>query len=294
MNQGGYGGTVTLERIDCPGCGAGVDIAKSVGRGQIVCGSCNSVLDAASPEYRIIQQLVGGDFEPRSSIRIGWEGTFLGKIYRVVGRLRYVDVAKGWFWEEWFLIASDGSVIYLEEDEAQFKVLVPFTPTAPPAKETLTGSHTFRLDGRPYHVRERGKAVIKHFEGQLPWKVKIDTEVDFVDAAAGRYDEIAVEFTKRELEFYRGEAMSHRSVAQSFGTPTVFPKGLPGDDADDYQAAGVFDGDSSGEMSGSGVAVMIVIIVILVILAFTMDDCGGCVIIGGGGGHYGGGGGFGK
>ena len=284
---------VELQKIDCPGCGAAVDIASGVGRGQASCRSCGGVIDLASPEYRLIAQMVNEDFQPRSAIRVGLEARFHGKTFRVIGRMRYYDSAERWFWEEWFLVANDGSVLYLEEDGRDFRLLTPFTPREAPDKAALEGQTELFIDGAAWHVRERGKAVISHFEGQLPWKVKIDTEVTFLDAGNAQGQRLSVEWTRRELEFYAGESLSHTTVARRFGLATIFPRGVPRSDDDDEEWGESWDGGTP-EFGGLGVTAAIVLVVILVFLAFTMDDCNGCVYIGGGGGHYSSGGGWGK
>nr|ABB84843.1 Hypothetical transmembrane protein [uncultured delta proteobacterium DeepAnt-32C6] len=285
---------VALQKIDCPGCGAALDIASGVGRGQASCRSCGGVIDLASPDYRLIAQMVNEDFQPRSAIRLGLEARFHGKIFRVIGRMRYHDSAAGWYWEEWFLVANDGSILYLEEDGRDFRLLTPFTPREAPDKASLESSTELFIDGRPWYVRERGNAVISHFEGQLPWKVKIDTEVTFLDAGNAQGQRLSVEWTRRELEFYSGESLSHATVARRFGLSTIFPKGVPRSDDEGEDWGETWEGDTP-EFGALGVGVAIVIVILLVFLAFAMDDCNGCVYIGGGGGHYpGGGGGWGK
>ncbi|MCK5795666.1 MAG: DUF4178 domain-containing protein, partial [Deltaproteobacteria bacterium] len=285
---------VSLSKIDCGECGAPVDIAESIGRGQVVCSSCGSVIDLSSPDYKILTRLMSDAYPPRSNIKVGLEGDFGGTRYRVVGRLRYVD-AKGWQWDEWFMVAADGSIRYLEEDEDELVLLEPITPTEPPPISELQSATTLTIDGRPHFVEERSTAKIAYFEGQLPWKVTVDTEVSFADLTNSDGGVLSVEWTKRELEFYAGTKLTATAVARAFRLPSLTGSGEIAFSHHGDATYASYDEDENNNTAA--IQTIISVVVILFFLLFSVladsDGCGGGGGYGGGG-HYSSSGGFGK
>lgn len=291
--------SVSLSKIDCGECGAPVNIAESVGRGQVVCESCGSVIDLGSPDFAILTRRMANAHPPRSNIRVGLEGVFGGARYRVVGRLRYVD-AEGWQWDEWFMVAPDGSIRYLEDDDDELVLLEPVTPKAPPPITELQSATTITIDDKRYLLEERSTAKVAYFEGQLPWKVTVDSEVSFADLVDANGDVISAEWTKRELEFYSGRQLAPEAVARRFQLPTLRGPIVSSAFAHDGDAAYSpydYDDELTGDDAASGPGVVLAIIAIMLIALFALCSDGECGGGGGGysGGHYsGGGGGFGK
>ena len=289
--QGAQG--VSLSKIDCGECGAPVDIAESVGRGQVVCASCNSVIDLGSPDYKILSRRMTNAYPPRSNINVGLEGDFGGTRYRVVGRLRYVD-AQGWQWDEWFMVAADGSIRYLEEDDDELVLLEPTTPTEPPPISELESATTVKIDGRTHLLEEHSTAKIAYFDGQLPWKVTVDTEISFADLTDADGNVTAVEWTKRELEFYSGRKLTPAAVARSFGLRALSGPGAAFSHSG-YADYDYGDAEDYSSTSSSGVGTVLSIVAILIFLVFSAMSDSNCS--GGssyGGGHYSSSGGFGK
>jgi hypothetical protein len=275
-----------LTKIDCSGCGAGIDVAAGVGRGQVTCGHCGSVIDLSTSEHAVLTKLVSGGYEPRSQIRVGLSASFGSKPYRVMGRLRYEsdDAA----WDEWFLVAADGAILYLEEDDGDFRVLTPFTPQGPPERSRLDDPRapTVPIDGQSYRVAERGRARIAYFEGQIAWRVTAGTEVAFLDArAAGR--RISVEWTKRELEFYEGREVTRSELERAFGQPGIARSSSSGEGDKRAEGHGSY---GAGTLSPDLVKLIVVGVVLLLFVAlYAGDGCpGGGVFFVGGGGHGGG------
>jgi ribosomal protein S27E len=265
--------SIDLVRIECTGCGSAMDIASGAARGQATCGSCGSVLDLSTPEYRVLSKLIVGGYKPKSKLEVGLEGEFDGVLYRIMGRLRYSQ--PDCFWDEWFLVAADGTICYLEEDDGDFRLLRPFTPSDAPVRSDLEDAtkSSLTIDGDRYNIVERGTASIEYFEGQIAWRVKAGTTVQFIDAR-GADGRLSIEWTKRELEFFRGTARSVGEIGSAFGVSPLFPPS--------YSASSFVGGDAS--MPASSIMILAFVLIFFVIV-FSMADCGSCNV-GRGGGHY--------
>jgi hypothetical protein len=207
-----------LQRAECPNCAAGLDLTAGLSKGVIACHNCGSVLDASSEDLAILANVASGEYDPVYPIKLGQDWNWRGKAYRVTGRLRY-RYAEG-FWDEWFCVADDGTVLWLEDDEGDLRALDPYTPSDAPERAMLEDSSlsSYTVDGGLWEVKERSTATIEWFEGQLSWRVKPGTEVRSIDLRQPG-QQLAIEWTKRELEYYRaydiGSAPSASAGASS-------------------------------------------------------------------------------
>jgi ribosomal protein S27AE len=275
--------TVEIERIECPNCGAGVDVSASMATGRIGCTTCGSILDRMSLEK--IGEVVAGGYEALSNIQIGWTAQYRKQTWRVAGRVRYTYA--GGYWDEWVMTSADGQVAYLEECEGEFRWFTAWTPRSAPTRQELEGSQSFlQIDGLRWVIRERNKATLAYFEGQLPWRATTGDIVDSLDIKSP-VEEGAIEWTRRELEFYKAKTLTCARLFNVF-KGHGFEGGPSFDDDDD-------DIEYTSDI-GTGVqALFKFIIPALVIMFFIapifLNNCGSR---GSYGGHYGGGGWSGK
>lgn len=205
-----------LQRAECPHCAAGLDLSSDLKKGVVACQNCGSVLDTSSDELSILANVASGTYDPIYPLELGKEWNWRGTSYRLTGRLRY-RYATG-FWDEWFCLADDGTVLWLEDDEGELTALEPYTPSDAPERQLLEDASisNYVLDGGSWDVEERCDASIEWFEGQLPWRVKPGTEVKTLELKNGTH-KVAIEWTRRELEYYRAFLIGTASGASSSG-----------------------------------------------------------------------------
>ncbi|KFD42679.1 hypothetical protein IU11_18740 [Cellulosimicrobium sp. MM] len=110
---------------------------------------------------------------------------------RAVAVLSTVHGGSTFTWEEWQLLAHDGSDVWVEYDHDTRDVTL-LRPTEPwPPVVDLSGLRTGRtlgltLEGRQHTltVREHGTGRVEHVEGQFAEPFAVGQEVEYVDLSA--------------------------------------------------------------------------------------------------------------
>jgi hypothetical protein len=122
-------------------------------------------------------------------------------------------------WEEWVLVSPEGSLLYLEFDEGKWKLSEPFVPDRPvsPAEATIySPGRILNLDGTSARVVDSATGEIAHVEGEFPWIVSVGRRSRYIDAVyLNRF--YCIEWTDREIEFFRGQFLDDRQVFIMFG-----------------------------------------------------------------------------
>jgi hypothetical protein len=264
---------IGLQRIECPNCAAGIDVTQAMATGAVACHSCGSVLNRRT--LGIVGELVAGNYDADSNLQLGWVCTYHSRRYRISGRVRYT-YAQG-HWDEWVMIGDDGSVAYLEECEGEFRWFTPWTPRAAPTRAELEDpGRSLHIDGLVYRVKENLHAQLAWFQGQLPWRASVGMAVRSLDLQ-GPAGPAAVEWSRRELEFYKAKPLGRPAIVWMFSGYNVDLGAYDDDDDDDDEV-------SLGSRIISGMfTIMLVIFVLLMIFGSATG------VIGGGGGGYGGG-----
>jgi len=168
-------------QISCPNCGAVTELANP-GITMFVCQACGSVVywDEQAVLAAGTQAILA---EPASPLRVGAQGTLLGKPFRALGRLRYA-YGRG-VWDEWALEFANGAIRWVTDDDGELTVeeeLGP-VPEAGPVSRFGPGRQ-FTLGGKVYVVEEMGKARCQGAEGQLPRTVLPGETYPFADGAS--------------------------------------------------------------------------------------------------------------
>lgn len=74
-----------VQTLACPNCGAPLTV-RSMGRAvTIVCGHCNSILDAKDPQLKILQRFKAATEGADPLIPLGSRGKWRGALYEAIG-----------------------------------------------------------------------------------------------------------------------------------------------------------------------------------------------------------------
>ncbi len=214
--------TIRPKTLTCPSCRAPVPVRNILKAKLVVCRNCDNQLDLTQPDFAALGKVRGGE-PPQDAICLGLKGKLHdGRTIEIVGRIRFTDsdAMESWFWDEWLILVSDGSYLWLAEDEGRLVLNTPFTPSDPPDMLALECRRVLELDGARYKVRERGTPTICYVEGELTWRAKVGDTVSFVDAR-GPAGSIGVEYTPDEIEFFKRERLSRKTTLRMFGLDEV-------------------------------------------------------------------------
>ncbi|QJW34982.1 DUF4178 domain-containing protein [Cellulosimicrobium protaetiae] len=141
-------------------------------------------------------------------------------------------------WEEWQLLAHDGSDVWVEYDHDTRDVTLYHPVEAWPPVVDMSSLQTgrtlgLRLDGRQYSltVRERGTGRVEHVEGQFAEPFVVGQQVEYADLSA-HGTVVSVERTTGPLgpvtAVYRGRRLDTAEQRRLFGrrlAPLAFPGG---------------------------------------------------------------------
>ena len=157
----------------------------------------------------------------KTPIRLGMKAKLYGRVYTVGGRLvvSMMEDGERYYWDEWQLVAPDGSVLFLEFDEGRWKLLQPVDASQPIGGDLsrMRRGSRVTIAGRQATVIEFSTARVHHVEGTFTWPVKVGDESHYIDAKGGTSD-YAVEWfdDDRPVEHYRVQHLSKAGVYAAF------------------------------------------------------------------------------
>lgn len=173
---------VKPKSLNCPNCGAPVELRGFAHTLNVVCPNCHSVLDASSPEFTILQRFQRQErIEPQ--IPLGTRGKFNGVPYQVIGfQVREVESeGSSYSWDEYLLFNPYYGFRYLTEYQGHWN-FVHVLSTLP--REILSvGKPAVEFQGRRYRHFDSLQARTNYILGEFPWQIRVGDLVqdrDFV------------------------------------------------------------------------------------------------------------------
>jgi ribosomal protein S27AE len=152
------------DALNCPTCGAALELQAAGQTMRALCGHCGSLLDTSHPQLQCIEQTIAA--QPTLIIPIGQRGRFDGVDYACIGFVRRKDT-EGYSWQEYllfnpfagfrWLVAYDGhwSWITLLQEEPRIVDSIPVH------------------DGQGYRLFTSGSATVTEVWGEFYWAVRL-------------------------------------------------------------------------------------------------------------------------
>ncbi len=160
-------------------------------------------------------------------LELGMTGEFLGKRYRIAGRL-VMGMDEGgetYTWNEFHLVADDGSsttlVHEVTENGVEWRMFTLIEPmhslTAAEAASRRVGE-SIDISGKSMRINCVDESRVLHIEGEAPEGVDLGDVAHYFNAESGN-EMIVVSWTGDEVEFYRGVTLPAQAVTGAFGVP---------------------------------------------------------------------------
>ena len=211
-----------VRTLNCPNCGGGVDVRHAELTVNVVCASCNSVLDAKSPGARVLQQ-----FEAKARVRplipLGAVGGWKGGSYECLGfQVRTMHWgSERHSWTEYLLYDPDHGFRYLTEEDGHWNDAL--TLKGVPKEKRRAGHRYAILHGESFKHFEGAPTTTDYVLGEWPWEVRVGDRVqteDFVDPPRG----LSKEISKDETVWSVAEYVEGAQVWKAFGLEGRAPR----------------------------------------------------------------------
>jgi len=215
---------VKPKSLNCPGCGAAVEIRGFAHTLSVVCPNCLSVLDATTPEFKILQEFQGKErIQPK--IPLGSRGKFGGTEFELIGfQVREVDSDGEVFsWDEYLLFNPYQGFRYLTEYQGHWNFVR--VQSALPVETGLGARPSLFYQKQRYRAFDTLMARTSYVLGEFPWQVRVGESVIDQDYVSPPYM-LSSETTDEEVTWSLGEYTPGKDIWKAFSLPGSPPRAV--------------------------------------------------------------------
>ena len=207
----------SVRGLNCPSCGAAIELRGMAWTQTIACPSCASVLDARDPNLAVLSRF-DAKLKIRPLIPLGAKGEWKGALQQVIGfQQRTIDVeGVKYSWREYLLFNPYRGFRYLTEYDGHWNDVVPI-PGIPVMATRLT-KPTATYDERSFQHFQRATATTTFVLGEFPWEVRAGDRVVANDYVAPPFI-LSSESADGETTWSMGEYVDGRELWKAFKLP---------------------------------------------------------------------------
>jgi Domain of unknown function (DUF4178) len=205
--------------LNCPNCGAGIELRSFTNATSVVCQNCLSVLDARDPNLQVLQEAQSRQ-RIVPDIPLGSRGTFPGGTFEVIGfqeRTVYAD-GVAYSWQEYLIFNPYKGFRYLTVYRGHWN-FVRTLNTLPAA----SGPKGVRVGDTEFRIYSNSMAETTFVLGEFPWMVKVGEQVQVTDYIAPP-KVLSAETTEEEIVWSVGDYMTGEEVWKAFNLTTPAPR----------------------------------------------------------------------
>ena len=208
---------MSVKAISCPNCGGGVELRGMSHTLSAVCVNCLSVLDASTPQVRVLQQFQEAA-RTQPKIPLGTRGKLQGHVWEAMGfQTRAIQVeGAAYSWDEYLLFNPYQGFRYLSEYNGHWNFIRPARGWPAPR------GNNFSYEGRSYKHFQSTRPVTAYAMGEFPWRVRVNDEVWAADYTAPPYL-LSCESTEGERTWSIGLYVAGAEVARAFSLAQPLP-----------------------------------------------------------------------
>ena len=152
------------DALNCPTCGAALELQAAGQTMRALCGHCGSLLDTSHPQLKCIEQTIAA--QPTLIIPIGQRGRFDGVDYACIGFVRRKD-AEGYSWQEYLLFNPFAGFRWLVTYDGHWSWIT-LLQEEPRIVDSLPVH-----DGQGYRLFASGSATVTEVWGEFYWAVRL-------------------------------------------------------------------------------------------------------------------------
>lgn len=215
-----------LRAIQCPSCGAGVDV---LGGGRVVvqvCPYCATELDATE-NYRALRKFTDMK-RPDTPFRLGMEGEIGGIRHQIIGIVGHTERygRMEWKWADHLLYSETHGYSWLTIEDGHLiwsrrvRWDVPTSYFNTGYVEAAEHRPGFRAEGRGWAYLETSTSQVTYLEGAFTWVPQLDDATTAISYLSDG-EMLTVEATGREREQSLATLLPREATATSFGVTAL-------------------------------------------------------------------------
>ena len=208
-------GPIRVRGLNCPNCGAAIQLRGFQYTQRVICDSCCAVLDAHDPNYAVLQKFSERMARSKPLIPLGARGRWKGQPWEVIGfQVRTITVEGiAYSWHEYLLFNPYLGFRYLTQYDGHWCDVT--TLRGLPETGSANGRPTARWRDAEFKAFQAAVAVTTFAVGEFPWAVAVGDRViaqDFVCPPLM----LSSEATDDEVTWSLGEYVSGDRVWEAF------------------------------------------------------------------------------
>jgi len=205
--------------LNCPSCGAGVELQVPDRAMRVTCGRCEALLDCEKgSELFLLQSAKAPSTAPR--LPLGSRGDLFGDDYLVLGHLVRSVTVDGvrYPWEEYLLHSRTVGYRWLVEANGHWTFVEPIS-----AGDVIESARTARYAEQSHRHFTSGIATVEALRGEFYWKVSVGETVTTADYVRPPHV-ISKERSQDEVNWSRGTYIPAQQIADVFGVEARWPR----------------------------------------------------------------------
>lgn len=207
-----------LTTLNCSQCGGALELRAPDQAERIWCPYCGAGHDIANGKLEFFKKLKPSKTKP--IIPLGTTGTIDGDSYVVAGFMeRSVRFDRTYYWTEYLLYNREKSYRWLVHSDDHWSFVTPLRPGEVNDVNPRGAAKTVQYDGRSYRIFQTAPAAVTHVLGEFYWKVAVGEKVDTFDYVAppfGISKEITLEGAQ-EIAYSHARYVEPREIENAFG-----------------------------------------------------------------------------
>ncbi len=204
--------------LNCPSCGASIEMHAQGWAVSVVCASCGAQLDATDANLRVLQYGERVTLQPR--IPLGTRGTRKGAPWEVIGCQRVTITVDDvdYSWVEYVCFNPYRGFLYLSEYEGHWNVIEKLRWQ--PRGGFVEGQSTLTYEGTAYKHFQSAVARTTAALGEFPWELRVGDVITSHDYVSPPHL-LSVEVSGGEVTISQGTYTRPEVIAKAFGVPSL-------------------------------------------------------------------------
>jgi hypothetical protein len=204
--------------LNCPSCGASIEMHAQGWAVSVVCASCGAQLDATDPNLKVLQYGERVTLKPR--IPLGTRGTWKGAPWEAIGCQVVTISVEGvnYSWTEYVCFNPYRGFLYLSEYDGHWNVIEKLRWQ--PRGGFVEGQSTLTYGATTYKHFQSAVAYTTAALGEFPWELRVGDSITSHDYVAPP-SLLSVEVSGGEVTISQGTYTPPDVIAKAFGIPSL-------------------------------------------------------------------------